>query len=355
MSDPPIEGSLARPVSLDPFQNITNVSWGGGIAVLSIDAPDSVFLTIDPSPSYLSKVLGDTIARADFTQGVSSVFTLGSEPILRKLYGGEEHKLWDIIEKIRVPGDDPGSDTLKYQFMIIAGGSGGITPDNIDDGPHKSWETYATYYDLKKAKYDGIKGSRWVVVSDLASLGTDTVYGAYEIGPKKKYTWGNYPYIVDSSYGYFKQRLESTTTNMFGMTIQHWVNDYFDDPQPLNNLVQIAYSQFRPSKPTSWGLGEMEDDTQEPILNLVRRIYLLDFKILKGDSVAISNDDARRDDKLGELDMVFQLTFYPGGTAFTVAADSLTADHEAVVPVVSRTASYYKSGALFTIDRKGFV
>src|SRR5712691_7471319 len=52
MADIPIEGSIARPVSLDPFQRIVEVNWGSApILVMNIDGGFGYYITfaIDPT------------------------------------------------------------------------------------------------------------------------------------------------------------------------------------------------------------------------------------------------------------------------------------------------------------------
>ena len=293
MADPPVEGSVARPVSLDFFQNITEVHWGGAdpIGLLTVDLPDiGPNLWLDPIILGMNGTdLGDVV-QSPFgfsSDGVTThpepVVRLafnGAAPILRVLLDGIADGAWIIEAMMPQPGPFPTNL-----------GFSGILPPHPAATPEAHWEAYATGTGI--GQYGGFKagylaagsGYRFVEVADLKSLGADTIMGRTGYyGPDSRHTW------ADTTYGLwflwrdgipFHQDPSNVrlTTDFLGIPtyFDFAPNLIYDDPITLNFGVQ-QFDLYAPRVQVGWGLGERFSRGDK--VNLLRLTFFIDFKYL---------------------------------------------------------------------------
>jgi len=257
------------PVSLDPWHRIIEVGWGGApIGVLIVDLPDRVatHLRLDPSRTFMDGAPGDVVGRDDLATFENSSGTHPApvsylsfpvEPlILSSLYGAGSKKYWEIQVQMVQPGPDPGDPR-----GTVFGPS-----------PHDLWLSYKELrflnYDSQKDAYS-IPPNRWVEVNDLRSLGVDTILSRFGgIGPfRVGETWQNFDYgfwSADSHYVF--------DANGYAVSVS-------GDPLIPMYFGMQQFDQFLPALTVGWGMGEIQRSTGRGS-NLVRHIYLIDFKVL---------------------------------------------------------------------------
>jgi hypothetical protein len=147
MADPIVEGSEAHPVSLDPWQRVVEVGWGGVIALLEIDHPSPVAYRV-ASDDESSSAAGPEAA-------------VGSE-IEKKLpddFGGEDIHIWEIAFTERYPGEILYENFVWVAALMMpqqsAAPSGGDTnptlPTTFDAAPWAEYWNQKIAYDNKQA------------------------------------------------------------------------------------------------------------------------------------------------------------------------------------------------------------
>lgn len=359
MSDIPVEGTLARPLRLDPFQRIIEVHFGGGIGVLTFDAPEGVQITFEPvgSSSMVAKHLGDVIERKDFAKfdddtgsnHPAPVSLLIADPmILQTLYGeGDTH--WQVGILMPSPGPDPGFHNSPSNFPPFD-----FTPP-ANTFPDPRWTEYSGIYRHEKAAFLEHPDTRWIEVPDLSALGDDTLTTGLTIqspfGPGDN--WQELHYGEDQSYFYKLVLREPPQFTFLGAPV-------FDTIQELGPLMKgnigyaLQFNLFEPRAPAPWGLGEVLVNGN-PGRKAVRHIYFLDFQVIKDGVVTVRGPGGRADDHLPSgYNMVFVFQLFGGSTKFTVRALQVESSAPASYNQ-SKTFPYTQEGELLKINRAGFV
>jgi hypothetical protein len=359
----PVEGTLAHPLRLDPFQRIVEVQFGRGIGVLSIDLPEGISPRFEPTASQMQHhAAGDVIARKDFAKfddetgsghkaPVSQLVT--DKMVLGTLYG-EGDKKWAVRKIVRGFGDDPGFHVSPSPFPPDTG----LQPNGFPNG---TWQAYRDFYNDQKAKFLEKPGHRWIEVADLRSLGPDTLpTGDAQIyfGPGETWAALNYGQIDLSHFAlvpYVPPRF-----NIFG--VQQYNTILADRDLRADGSVGYApygFNIFEPVRVAAFGVGE-EESAGSPGRKAVRLIYFLDFEVIdKGveagaaNPVAVSNLGGD-DPMLPSFEMVFVFQLFGGGTKFTVEALNIASDRAATYNQ-RKTFPYQQAGELFKVNRQGFV
>lgn len=365
MSDIPVEGTLARPLRLDPFQRVIAVQFGRGIGVLTVDLPEGITLHFDPTSSMMPHhSAGDVIGRADFAKFDDETGTGHSAPVsllvtdkmvLGTLYGEGDRK-WAVRKLFRGPGTDPGFHVNPSPFPPDEG----LQPNGF---PNERWEEYRDTYEEEKRHFLERPDRRWIEVADLKTLGDDTL----PTGPAQIYfgpgeTWHDLNYGHLSLSHYELVPFVPPRFNIFGVRQYDTIvadRDAVADGN-LGYAFTYSFNIFEANRPAPWGVGE-EEVAGNPGRKAIRLIYFLDFDVIDKEAAAgvmnnvtVSNPDAADDPLLPSFDIVFVFQLFGGGTKFTVRQLQVESDAPATYNQ-SKTFPYNEGGELFKINRQGFV
>lgn len=365
MSDLPVEGARAHPLRMGMGQRIVEVHFGGGIGVLTVDAPDGVRLSFkianadgtDPSEAdaanMASKTAGDIIERKDFARfddgtgpKPAPVSLLITDPMILKTLYGEGAKHWGVGAMMRSPGPDPGKHVMPSSFA-----PGGLVPNVF---PNPDWVDYSKNYKDQKDKFTK-EGSRWIEVGDLLGLGKDTLTSGLPqrlFGPGE--TWKDLHYGSIQTFFYQLVPYEPPRFT-FGGAPQFQTIYNPGDIVPGNIGYAPQFDIFEQQRIAPWGLGENVVNGN-PGRKAVRHIYFLDFQVVKDKKVTVKSAGERADPQIpGGVEIRLQLELFGGSTKFTLMPMEVKGDKPATFGPLAKSFPYTQSGELIYIDRKGFV
>ncbi len=337
MSDLPIEGSLAHPVRLDPFQRIVGVQWASG-GWIEITYPDDFQFHFSPS---------ETVTTAEYNIG-DVIDKQGADP-----------ELPIIRVRFRADNNNPVSDQVefvKFVFQELFGERALIVQPHItvpfdfqftQEDQARMDALVADFNNQRQLEFTGDPGAEQRAIDAFAAVHPEATIFRHIVDlrgfvaePQGGWRTLTYQYLPDSEWANYPHMTRQTITFPEYILIgakQVFTGNLLNVPRLLPAPPGVAFGKYA-------SYAHEHRDRDSYILNTA--------KLPAGGKLDIVIDTPTR-----QTNAEVQIDLFKGGGTFT-AGDKRTilSDSPNVTSTTRRVSGAGASGSIIaSIDRGGFV